>query len=143
MPQLSELASDLALRPIVSICRPAQAGEHITAQGHPRAVFYRAIERRNLPVAETTLRALGKPSLAELLELTILIAEREPRRHARVSARWLLRYLEVRDAATIGDASLVTACLVALGGDRHDEASTALRAMAKTTSSHPSVRAVR
>jgi hypothetical protein len=51
-----------------------------------------------------------------------------------VSARWLLRYLEVRDQASIDDASLVTACLVALGGDRHLEAATALRAIAKTAS---------
>ncbi len=104
----------------------------MTAQGHPRAVFYRAIERRNLPVAETTLRGLGRPTLAELLELTILIAELEPRRHARVSARWLLRYLETQSQATIDDAAMVTACLVALGGDRHAEAATALRAIAKT-----------
>ena len=77
------------------------------------------------------MRELGRPSLGELLELTILIAELEPRRHARVSARWLLRYLETRADATIDDAALVTACLVALGGDRHLEAATALRAIAK------------
>jgi hypothetical protein len=35
-------------------------------------------------------------------------------------------------SATIDDAALVTACLVALGGDRHFEAATALRAMART-----------
>ena len=104
----------------------------MTAQGHPRAIFHRAIERGNLLVAETTLRELGQPTLDELLELTILIAQRDPRRHARVSARWLLRYLEARDDATIDDAALVTACLVALGGNLHEEAATALRGMAKT-----------
>jgi len=66
--------------------------------------------------------------MAKLLELTILIAEREPRRHARVSARWLLRYLEVRDQATIDDAALVTACLVALGVDRCAAVARQLRA---------------
>jgi hypothetical protein len=45
-------------------------------------------------VAETILREIGRPTLGELLELVILIAQRDPRRHARVSARWLLRYLE-------------------------------------------------
>lgn len=85
---------------------------------------------------------MGRPTLEELLELTILIAEREPRRHARVSARWLLRYLEVRDRATIDDAALVTACLVALGGDRHLEAAAALRAMAKTATSGRTARTV-
>jgi hypothetical protein len=102
----------------------------VTAQGHPRAIFRRAIERRNLLVAETTLRELGRPTLEELLELTILIAERDPPRHARVSARWLQRYLEAREQATIDDAALVTSCLAALGGNRHAEAATALRALA-------------
>jgi hypothetical protein len=102
----------------------------VTAQGHPRSIFRRAIERRNLLVAETTLRELGRPTLEELLELTILIAERDHRRHARVSARWLQRYLEARERATIDDALLVTSCLAALGGDRHEKAATALRALA-------------
>jgi hypothetical protein len=47
----------------------------------------------------------------------------------------LLRYLEVRDQASIDDAALVTACLVALGGNRHAEAADVLRAIAKTASS--------
>jgi hypothetical protein len=104
----------------------------LTAQGHPRATFNRAIERGNLLVAVAVLREIGRPSLGELLELTILIAECEPRRHARVWARWLLRYLEVRADATIDDAAMVADCLVALGGDRHAEAALALRAVAKT-----------
>jgi hypothetical protein len=78
------------------------------------------------------LREIGRPTLGELLELTILVAERDPRRHARVSARWLLRYLEARADATIDDAAMVTGCLVALGGERHAEAALALRAVAKT-----------
>jgi hypothetical protein len=107
----------------------------LTAQGHPKAVFHRAIERGSLAIAETTLRELGRPTLGELLELTILISVKDPRRHAKVSARWLLRYLEARDDAKIDDAAFVTACLVALGGDRHAEAVTSLRAAAKLAAS--------
>ena len=103
----------------------------MTAQGHPRAIFHRAIERGSLAIAETTLRELGRPTLAELLELTILIAEKDPRRHPKVSARWLLRYLETRDDATIDDTVMVAASLAALGGDRHAEAALSLRAVAK------------
>ena len=103
----------------------------MTGQGHPRATYQRAIERGNLLVAEATLRELGRPSLCELLELTILIAERDPRRHPKVAARWLLRYLEARDDSTIDDASMVAASLAALGGDRHAEAAQALRAVSK------------
>jgi hypothetical protein len=107
----------------------------LTAQGHPRAIFDRAIERGNLAVAETVLRELGRPSLVELLELTALIAAKDVGRHGRVAARWLFKFLEAKDDATIDDATLAAACLTALGGRRHVEALTALRAIAQEASS--------
>ena len=105
----------------------------MTAQGHPRAIFERAIERGNLAVAETTLRQLGRASLVELLDLTALIARKDPRRYSRVAARWLFRYLQEADAATLADAQAVTVGLSALGGPRHDEALLALRGLAEQT----------
>jgi hypothetical protein len=99
----------------------------VTAQGHPRAIFRRAVERGNLLVAETTLRELGRPTLEELLELTILIAARDPRRHGRVAARFLLRYLEEHDRATIDEAALVAASLAALSGSAAAPAAETLR----------------
>src|SRR6516225_2822050 len=100
---------------------PAPAnGGWLTAQGHPRAIFERAIERGNLLVAETTLRAeIPRPTLSDLLELTALIACKQPERFSRVAARWLLRYLEAVDDATIYDAAYVSANLQALGGREH------------------------
>jgi hypothetical protein len=106
----------------------------VTASGHPRSIFRRACERGNLVVAEATLRELGRPSLGELLELTILIAARDPRRHPRVAARWLVRYLETNDRATIDDAALAASCLAALGGARHEEAAMTLRVLTKVAS---------
>jgi hypothetical protein len=114
----------------------------LTAQGHPRAIFHRAIERGNLMVAETVLRELGRPSLVELLDLTALIATKDVGRHGRVAARWLLKYLEAKDDATIDDATLAAACLAALGGRRHVEALTMLRAMAEEASSRRLLRGV-
>ena len=35
---------------------------------------------------------LPQLNLADALELTILVARKEPRRHLRVAARWLLRF---------------------------------------------------
>lgn len=53
----------------------------MTAQGGPYAVFKRAIERGNLLIAETTLRVeIPQPSLVDLLELTALIALKDPKR---------------------------------------------------------------
>lgn len=80
------------------------------------------------------LRELGRPTLLELLELTALIAFKAPQRHARVSARWLLRWLEQHDDATIDDAALAAACLTALGGRQHEPALDTLRALAERRS---------
>ena len=70
----------------------------------------------NLPAAEAAAKELPRVSLADALELTLLIARKEPRRHPRVAARWLLRYLEDCDEATIDEAALVAARLAALSG---------------------------
>jgi hypothetical protein len=106
----------------------------VDGPGTPESDLPRSIERGNLMVAETTLGELGRPTLDEMLELTILIAMRDPRRHAASRPAGYSRYLAARDAATIDDAALVTACVVALGGDRHDEAAAVLRAISKTAS---------
>jgi hypothetical protein len=58
------------------------------AGGRPRTVFRRALEYVNLLVAEATAREIGHVSLVEALELTLLIARKDPRRHRRVAARW-------------------------------------------------------
>jgi hypothetical protein len=118
--------------------RPApEGGRRITAQGHPRSIFNRAIERGNLLVAETTAREIGRVSLLESLALTALIAQKDPRRRSRVAARWLLRYLEAHDRAGIEEAAMVAASLAALGGPANDDALAALREMAERASHRP------
>jgi len=100
----------------------------MSVREHPRAVFGRAIERGNLLVAEATLRAeIPRPSLADLLELTALIAQKDPRRHGRAATRWLLRYLQANDGATIGDVACIATALDALGGRHHGAALELLR----------------
>jgi hypothetical protein len=86
-------------------------------------------------VAEATAKEIGRLSLGEALELTLMIAQKDPRRHPRVAARWLLRYLEECDEATIDEAAMVAACLAALSGDRHGDAVLTLRAMAERATS--------
>ena len=60
----------------------------------------------------------------------MLIAHKDPRRHPRVAAHWLRRYLEERDDATIDEAAMVAACLAALGGDANERAAQTLHATA-------------
>jgi hypothetical protein len=77
--------------------------------------------------AEATAKELPRLGLADALELTLLIARKEPRRHPRVAARWLLRYLEEDDEATIDELAFAASCLAALTGNSYQEAAQALR----------------
>jgi hypothetical protein len=101
----------------------------VTAQGHPRAVFRRALHRGNLLVAEATARELGRIALGEALELVALIAREDPRRHSRAGARWTRRFLEEHPQAGLDDLALLVGCLAALGGPRHDAALATLRSL--------------
>ena len=87
-------------------------------------------------VAEVTLRTeIPRPSLVDLLDLTALIALKDPGRRGRVTARWLARWLGAADQATIEEAALVASLLQALGGKHHEHAYTALRDMAEEVTS--------
>jgi hypothetical protein len=104
----------------------------VTAQGHPRAIFQRAIERGNLAVAETVLRTeIARPTLVDLLELTALIAQSDPGRRGRVTTRWLQRYLEASVDRTIDEVAFAVAALQALGTANHVRALDALREIAR------------
>jgi len=104
----------------------------MTVQGSPHSIFARAIEHGNLLVAETTLRVeITHPTLLDLLELTALIALKDPARHSRAAARWLRRWLDAIDDATIEDAALAASCLQTLGSRHHGSALATLRRLAE------------
>jgi hypothetical protein len=98
-------------------------------------VFRRAIERGNLLIADTTAREMGGLSLEEALELTALIAFKDPRRHGRAGARWMRRYLDENESAGLDDVVFVAGCLSALGGRHHEAAVVALRALSEKATS--------
>jgi hypothetical protein len=81
-------------------------------------------------MAETTAREMGRISLVEALELTALIALKDPRRRSPAAARWLERLLEEHPSPTIEEVSLAAAALCALGGPGHGEAAASLVALA-------------
>jgi hypothetical protein len=80
----------------------------------------------------TAARDLPRLSLADALDLTLLVARKDAARHPRVAARWLARYLDEHPAATIEDAALAASCLVALPGGSYREAAQTLKGMAET-----------
>ena len=99
----------------------------MTAQGHARTVFRRAIERGNYLIAVTTAREVGRLDLGEALELLNLIALHEPRLYDRAARRWLVRMLEERQDLTLVDVQLAAAALAALPTASHDGALAVLR----------------
>jgi hypothetical protein len=82
--------------------------------------------------AVAAARELPQLSLLDALELTMLIARKDPSRYSRVAARWLQRLLEEHPDVTIEEAALAAACLVALPGAGYGEAASTLKAMAET-----------
>jgi len=90
-------------------------------------VFRRAIERENLPAAELNARLMGNVLLVDALELTALVAQKDPSRRSRYAARWLTRWLEETPGTTLEDTGIVLAYLGALGGPRHAQAVASLR----------------
>ena len=86
-------------------------------------------------MAVAAARDLPQLSLGDALELTVLVARKDPPRHPRMAARWLLRYLEEDPHATIDEAVLAASSLAALTGVPHEDAAQSLRAMAERASS--------
>ena len=70
---------------------------------------------------------MGVVTLTEALELTALVALKDPRRRSRYAARWLTRWLAETPAMTLGDAAIVVAHLGALGEPRHARVVATLR----------------
>jgi len=86
-------------------------------------------------MAIAAAKDLPQLSLLDALELTVLVARKDPRRHPRVASRWLLRLLEEDPHATIDEAVLAASSLAALTGVGHEEAASALRAVAERATS--------
>jgi hypothetical protein len=114
----------------------------VTAQGHPRAIFKRAIEHGNVTVAEMTARELGGITLDESLALTALVVQKDPGRRSRYTVRWLLRLLEEDENLTIEEAMLAASALAALGGRGHEQGFSTLSDMAERATRQPSRRQV-
>jgi hypothetical protein len=94
----------------------------MTAQGHPRAIFSRAIENGNLVVAEQVAREVGNLTLEEALRLLFLYADKDPARYEKAALRWLDLYLEKGKAVTLLDAQLAISALAELRAGERERA---------------------
>ena len=103
----------------------------MTAQGHPRAIFSRAIERGNLVVAEASAREVGNLTLEEALRLLFLYAEKEPIKYERAALRWLARYVKDGKAVSLLKAQLAASALAELRAGEREAAAKLLIELAR------------
>jgi len=99
----------------------------VTSQGHPYAIFRRALERGNLAAAWAAAAELRVVSLSDALALCLLVREREPARFSRAALRWHARFCAETEGVDLEDARLVLDLLAAIGGREPGRAARALR----------------
>jgi hypothetical protein len=79
-----------------------------------------------------TAREIGRVTVAEALELTALVARKQPHRYGRFAARWLCIYLDEHEKATLDDVELLVSNLRSLASPRgHEPALAILREAAR------------
>ena len=81
-------------------------------------------------LAEVTAREIGRVTIGEALELTALVARKQPQRYGRFAARWLCVYLEEHEKATLEDVELLVSNLRSLASS--NDHVTALAVLRKT-----------
>jgi hypothetical protein len=87
----------------------------MTSQGTAHGRFQRAIRNRNLLNAEMAARELGGLSLADALDLTLLMRDVETWRYERAAVRWLQRFIEEK-RPTLAEIALASTALADRGG---------------------------
>jgi hypothetical protein len=61
-----------------------------------------------------TTREIGGVTIAQALELTALVARKQPNRYGHFAARWLCLYLEEHEKATLEHVALLVSSLQSL-----------------------------
>jgi hypothetical protein len=98
----------------------------VTSQGHPSAIFRRALERRNLIAAWAAAADLQVVSLPDALALCLLVRDRDPARFSRLALRWHARFCAETRNVGLEDGRLVLDLLAAVGGHEPRRAAAAL-----------------
>jgi hypothetical protein len=99
----------------------------VTSQGHPHALFRRALERRNVVSACTAASELEVLNLADALALCLLVRDRDPARFGRFALRWHARFCREIPQVGLDDGRLALDLIAAIGGTKPRAAAHALR----------------
>lgn len=99
----------------------------MTSQGHPYAIFRRALDRRNAAAAWAAACELPQLGLEDALALCLLVSDRAPARFERAASRWIARYLDEEPHVELEELRLVTELLESVRGSHAAVAVPALR----------------
>jgi hypothetical protein len=81
----------------------------VTSQGSPYIRFRRALDRGNVTEALSAASELDYVSLAEALELTLLLVDGDPEKYSRAALRWHVRFVEETKNVDIRESQAVLA----------------------------------
>jgi hypothetical protein len=102
--------------------RPRRIVSHrIPAEVWSRSVacfFRRVLDRGNVTEALSAASELGFVGLAEALELTLLLADKEPEKYDRAACRWHVRFVYDSKNADLRESQAVLALLAAIPANR-------------------------
>jgi hypothetical protein len=93
----------------------------------------RALDRANVTEALSAASELDFVSVAEALELTLLLADAEPAKYERAAMRWHVRFVQETPNVDVRQGQAVLALLVAIPSER-----LAAAALAELLSRRPS-----
>ena len=87
----------------------------MTSQGSASGRFTRAIQTRNLFMAEVALKEMSNPSLLLAIDYLVLLVSEKPAKYPLAARKWHGRFqLEAR-TLTMAESQLALSALVALG----------------------------
>jgi hypothetical protein len=88
--------------------------------------FRRALDGGNVTEALSAASELQFVGLAEALELTLLLADKEPEKYDRAAVRWHVRFLQETKNVDLRESLAVLALLAAIPANRLAATATAL-----------------
>jgi hypothetical protein len=90
----------------------------VTSQGSAYPRLRRALDRGNVTEALSAASELGFVGLAEALELTLLLADKEPEKFDRAAVRWHTRFVLDSKNVELRESLAVLALLAAIPANR-------------------------
>jgi hypothetical protein len=91
----------------------------VTSQSSAYHRFRRALDRGNVAEALSTATEIQVVGLVEALELTLLLADREPLKYERAALRWHVRFVREEADVDVRESQAVLALLGAIPEHRN------------------------